>query len=81
MDMYVHTYAGGSKLICLNEKGREFPKGLRVMAEPGESVKSHLHIEEDFNKVHVFGGSETVTLKAVEVCVCVCVCVCVSVCV
>lgn len=57
----------GSKLICLNEKGREFPKGLRVMAEPGESVKSHLHIEEDFNKVHVFGGSETVTLKAVEV--------------
>ena len=56
-------------MICLNEKGRQFPKGLRVMTDTGDN-KTHIHLEEDFNKVHLFGGNETVTLKAVEVCVC-----------
>lgn len=53
----------------LNEKGRQFPKGLRVMKEPmgGMANQSHIHIEEDFSRVHLFGGQEPVQLKAVEV--------------
>ena len=53
----------------LNEKGRQFPKGLRVMKEPmgGTTNQSHIHIEEDFSRVHLFGGQEPVQLKAVEV--------------
>ena len=61
--------AGGAKLLNLNEKGREFPKGLRVMKEPkgGTTNQSHIHVEEDFSRVHLFGSQEPVQLKAVEV--------------
>ena len=59
---------GGPKLLCLNEKSREFPKGLRFMApSDGPKIKSHLYIEEDFSSVHLFDGKESVTLVAVEV--------------
>lgn len=60
---------GGSKLLNLNEKGRQFPKGLRVMKEPmgGTTNQSHIHIEEDFSRVHLFGSQEPVQLEAVEV--------------
>lgn len=59
----------GAKLLNLNEKGREFPKGLRVMKEPkgGTTNQSHIHVEEDFSRVHLFGSQEPVQLKAVEV--------------
>ena len=62
---------GGAKLLNLNEKGRQFPKGLRVMKEAmgGADSQSHIHIEEDFSRVHLFGSEEPVQLKAVEVCV------------
>lgn len=56
-------------MLNLNEKGRQFPKGLRVMKEPmgGGDSQSHIHIEEDFSRVHLFGSEEPVQLKAVEV--------------
>ena len=56
-------------MLNLNEKGRQFPKGLRVMKEPmgGANNQSHIHIEEDFSRVHLFGSQEPVQLKAVEV--------------